>query len=146
MYWPAQLGEIRYRQGRLAEMADALRSLAELRPNIAFRVGLVLLYCESDLLDKAKEQFERFAAHGFDLPLDPNWVASMFVLAEVCGALHDGRAAELLYAKLQPLAQQIGLPVTLSAATARWGTQPASLQRACTAGRTPSGISNMRWR
>ena len=33
----------------------------------------------------------------------------MFHLAEVCGALRDARAAETLYAKLRPLAEQVGV-------------------------------------
>jgi hypothetical protein len=55
------------------------------------------------------EQFERLAADGFDLPLDENWAGVMFLLAEVCGALRDGRAAETLYAKLRPLAEQVAV-------------------------------------
>ena len=105
-----QLGEIRYRQGRLAEMADALRAYRGV--NAAYRdarVFLAFLYCESDLLEEAREQFERFAANGFDLPLDPGWAGAMFHLAEVCGALRDARAAALCTRSSEPLAEQVGV-------------------------------------
>jgi len=49
------------------------------------------------------------AANGFDWPLDVNWVTSMFLSAEVCGALRDARAAALMYPKLEPLAEQVGV-------------------------------------
>jgi hypothetical protein len=55
-----------------------------------------------------REQFDRFAANGFDLPLNWNWSEGMFLLAEVCAALRDARAAELLYARLRPVAEQVG--------------------------------------
>jgi tetratricopeptide (TPR) repeat protein len=107
---PLQLFEIRYRQGRLAEMADAIRAGAASAPNMpAWRIGLVLLYCESNLLDEAREHFEPFAANGLDLPLDWNWVGWMFMLAEACDVLGDARAAQPLYVKFRPLAEQVGV-------------------------------------
>ena len=112
-----QLGEIRYRQGRLAEWADALRASLESMSNDPTRISLAIfsrtflaiLYCESNLFEQAKEQFERLAADGFDLPLNRDWAGPMFHLAEVCSALRDTRAAETLYAKLRPLASQVAV-------------------------------------
>jgi class 3 adenylate cyclase/tetratricopeptide (TPR) repeat protein len=126
-----QLGEIRYRQGRCAEIADAVRAYAEAMPNnFGARVLAAFCYCESDLVDQAKEQFAQFAATGFDLPLGPNWAGSMFLLAEVCGALRDARAAELLYAKLRPLAEQVGVVGGLARCDGSLG-HPAGVLAAC---------------
>jgi tetratricopeptide (TPR) repeat protein len=104
-----QLGEIRYRQGRLAEMADTVRAYAQSLPNTPAQVALVFVYCESDLLTEARQQFDLLAAQAFDLPLDTGWVGSMFLLAEACGALRDPRAARLMYPKIEPLAEQVGV-------------------------------------
>lgn len=127
----AQLFEIRYRQGRCAEIAEAVRAHAESMPQVpAFRAGLALLYCESHRLTEAREQFERLVASGFDLPLDSTWAGAMFHLSEVCGALHDARAAEVLYAKLEPLAGQVAIVEGLVRCDGSLG-HPAGVLAAC---------------
>lgn len=126
-----QLFEIRYRQGRLGEMADAVRAYVESTPHIPTpRVGLALLYCESNLLAEAREQFALFAADGFDLPLDVTWAGSMFQLAEVCGALRDARAAEQIHEKLWPLAEQVAVVGTIIRCDGSLG-HPAGVLAAC---------------
>jgi tetratricopeptide (TPR) repeat protein len=105
-----QLGEIRYRQGRLGEIFAAVRAYVESQPDsLTVRATVALLCYESDRLAEAREHFELLAANGFDLPLGTGWAGSMFHLAEVCGALRDARAAALVYPKLEPLAEQVGV-------------------------------------
>jgi hypothetical protein len=70
------------------------------------------------------------AANGFDLPLDDLWAGSMFLLGEVCSALRDGRAAELLYAKLRSLAEQVGVVGRIIRCEGSLG-HPAGVLAAC---------------
>ena len=127
----AQLFEIRYRQGRLADLVDVLRAHVESMPNIpAWRVALALYYCESDQLTEARKQLEVLAVCGFDVPLNSTWIGAMILLAEVCRALDDAPAARILYPKLEPLAQQVGV---LTAASLCYGSlgHAAGILAAC---------------
>jgi len=107
-----QLSFIAYGQGKLAAIADAVRASAQSgRRARAFgsQVLLSLVYCETGRSEEAKGEFEHIAARGFDVPLDWNWSGWMFLLGEACAALRDARAAELLYARMRPLAEQVGV-------------------------------------
>jgi len=109
-----QLFEIRYRQGRLAETADAVRALTESRPNNpAVRAALALLYCEGDLLTEAREQFEHAVAMNDRLGARP---AAMRTRRAYAAMLLDRdapgdpqRAAELITAALAET-EQLDVP------------------------------------
>ncbi|MGH4025155.1 MAG: ATP-binding protein [Pseudonocardiaceae bacterium] len=90
---------IRREQGRLTELATALRTLVRLNPPTAiWGPGLAALYAELGMLDEASCEFERLSAQYFSgLPVDGSQELCISLLAEVCNALGDaGRAPGLI--------------------------------------------------
>ena len=99
-----QMFTLRCEQGRLQELAPAVRAFAATVPAAdAWRPGLALLCAEIGLLDDARRVFELLAADDFAVVRDDALrSANLAYLARVCARLGDRPRAERLYALLLP--------------------------------------------
>jgi eukaryotic-like serine/threonine-protein kinase len=99
-----QHGMAMWELGRLGELEPQLRAYIAQNPLIIFaRCGLQLLLIELGKLDEARTEFQSLAQGEFaQVPRDWNWLASMFVLADICVDLGEVRHAEILYQRLAP--------------------------------------------
>jgi eukaryotic-like serine/threonine-protein kinase len=99
-----QHGMAMWELGRLGELEPQLRAYIAQNPLIVFaRCGLQLLLIELGKLDEARTEFQSLARDEFaQVPRDWNWLASMFVLADICVDLGEARHAEILYQLLAP--------------------------------------------
>ena len=99
-----QMFTLRREQGRLREMAPAVRHFVQMSPEASrWRPGLALIYSELGLVDEARAEFEHLAAQNFaDIPRDALWILCMVYLAEVCAFLGDKYRAAALYQLLLP--------------------------------------------
>ena len=90
--------------GRLGELEPQLRAYVAQNPLIVFaRCGLQLTLVQLGRLDEARTEFESLARDEFaQVPRDWNWLASMFVLADICVDLGEAKHAEVLYRLLAP--------------------------------------------
>jgi tetratricopeptide (TPR) repeat protein len=102
-----QLLELRWAEGRLAEVETVIRSSFE-RSLFSHPVnfcGLAFLYAELGWREAAEERFERFAERDFaGVPRDMTWIVGIPLLSAVCAFLGDGRRAVILYDQLLPFA------------------------------------------
>ena len=98
------LFELRWLQGRLAELEDRLSRYAERQPDFAgWRAAVAMVCSEGGRLDEARDQFEALAADDFrDCRFDHTWTTVMLTHAEVCATLGDVSRAALLYDLLMP--------------------------------------------
>jgi class 3 adenylate cyclase/tetratricopeptide (TPR) repeat protein len=101
-----QMFSLRREQGRLGEVAPLLKQfVATTSQESSWRPGLALVYAELDMLDDARREFEPLASDDFAaIAADSTWINCMAMLAEVCCALGDAARAQMLYARLRPLA------------------------------------------
>jgi tetratricopeptide (TPR) repeat protein len=105
----AQLASIRWHQGRLDEVIDGVRAMAEAMPHIsAWPPAFTHECCETDRMAEARAAFAAIRQRGLELPVDWSWPATMSLLAEVCAYLEDAEAAAELYPRLLPVAEQVG--------------------------------------
>jgi DNA-binding NarL/FixJ family response regulator len=114
-----QMFLLRREQGRLAELAPAVRYFVRQHTATTWRPGLALIYSELGLVQEARIEFEHLAQHDFtDLPRDGLWVTCITYLAEVCVFLQDTARAATLYRLLHPYA---GHNVIVGGAVACYG-------------------------
>jgi DNA-binding NarL/FixJ family response regulator len=140
-----QMFLLRREQGRLAELAPAVRYFVRQHTATAWRPGLALIYSELGLVQEARGEFEHLAQHDFtDLPRDGLWVTCITYLAEVCTFLQDTARAATLYHLLHPYAGRnviVGGSVAcygaasrylgmLATTMARWGEAEQHFQEA----------------
>ncbi len=99
-----QHGSAMWELGRLSELEPQLRAYVAQNPLIVFaRCSLQLTLIELGRLDEARADFEGLAREEFaQVPRDWNWLASMFVLAEICVDLGDAKHADVLHRFLAP--------------------------------------------
>ena len=99
-----QHGMAMWELGRLGELEPQLRAYITQNPLIVFaRCGLQLLLIQVGNLDEARTEFQSLARDEFaQVPRDWNWLASMFVLADICVDLGEAKHAEILYRLLAP--------------------------------------------
>ena len=99
-----QHGMAMWELGRLGELEPQLRAYIGQNPLIVFaRCGLQLALVQLERLGEARTEFESLAQDEFaQVPRDWNWLASMFVLAEICVDLGEAKHAEVLYRLLGP--------------------------------------------
>ncbi len=97
-----QMFGIRREQGRLAELAPAVRILAgEPDRDGPWRPGLAVLLAELGMEEEARRELARLGAAGIEGFRDSLWLASLTYLADAAAALaHDGVAA-LVYPELE---------------------------------------------
>jgi DNA-binding CsgD family transcriptional regulator len=96
-----QMFSIRREQGRLAELAPAVRTLAgEETPGGAWEPGLVAVLAELGLETEARRALARIAKDGLEPFRESLWLASLVYLAEASAALGDETVGELVYSEL----------------------------------------------
>lgn len=114
-----QMFGIRREQGRLAELAPAVRMLArEDDPGDSWRPGLVALLAELDMFDEVQRELDDYQARGFGELRAGLWVAALSYLTDGCAAVGHAAIAELLYEELAPLR---GHPLTIGHGVACYG-------------------------
>ncbi|HZV73309.1 MAG TPA: AAA family ATPase [Conexibacter sp.] len=100
-----QMFSIRREQGRLAELAPAVRILAAgAEREGPWRPGLVAVLVELGMEDEARRELARLAAEGIDGFRTSLWAATLAYLADACSALGDEEMAAVVYPELEPLA------------------------------------------
>jgi len=97
-----QMFGIRREQGRLAELAPAVRALAASERAASWRPGLAALMAELGMVREAREELEVIRAEGLDRLRPSLWLASLTYLADVCALIGDAAMARLVYAELLP--------------------------------------------
>jgi tetratricopeptide (TPR) repeat protein len=130
----AQTYHIRLAQGRLAELEPAVLAMVERYPAApVWRIGLALLYAETDRRSHARRELERLAEKQFeDLPRDLNFNCGLALLGIVTADLGDAERAALLYELLLPQAGRCvlaGGTAPLGAASLFLGMLATTLER-----------------
>jgi class 3 adenylate cyclase/tetratricopeptide (TPR) repeat protein len=98
-----QMLTIRREQGRLAEVAPALKHFIDNNPRArAWRPGLALVACDLGFDGPAHKILAEIAAGGFAIPMDAMRTLTLSYLAEVCVRLDDGESAQRVYDLLLP--------------------------------------------
>jgi len=106
-----QLYLLRREQGRIEEIEDAVRRLAEENPQYPIcRCALTQLLAQRGLDVQARSNLDAFAADRFaGLPFDETWLVSMGLLAETASALRDAGHAAALDELLAPYADRVAI-------------------------------------
>ncbi len=99
-----QMFGIRREQGRLAELAPAVRLLDSVSRDGAWRPGLTVLLAELGMADEARAELRNVLADGLGALRSSLWVASLVYLADACAGLDDRDAATVLYPELSAYA------------------------------------------
>jgi DNA-binding CsgD family transcriptional regulator/tetratricopeptide (TPR) repeat protein len=95
-----QMFGVRRAQGRLAELAPAVRLLDAGSRDGAWRPGLVAVLAELGMEDDARRELHRVLDDGLGALRPSLWLASLVYLADACAMLGDRRAAEAVYPEL----------------------------------------------
>jgi DNA-binding CsgD family transcriptional regulator/tetratricopeptide (TPR) repeat protein len=100
-----QMFSIRREQGRLAELAPAIRILAAGSGGRgAWRPGLTALLVELGMEAEARRALVGIASEGLDQFRPSLWLAALAYLTDACTALHEREVAALVYPELEPFA------------------------------------------
>jgi DNA-binding CsgD family transcriptional regulator len=100
-----QMFGLRREQGRLAELAPAMRILAgAVDRDGPWRPGLVAVLAELGMEREARRELAAIAAQGIDGFRTSLWTAALVYLADACAALDDEAMAAIVYPELEPLA------------------------------------------
>ncbi len=100
-----QMFSIRREQGRLAELAPAVRILAgQAEHEGLWRPGLVAVLSALGMEREARRELERLVADGLERFRATLWTATLVYLADAASALGDERTAALVYPELHRLA------------------------------------------
>ena len=114
-----QMFGIRREQGRLAEIAPAIRGLAaHSTRESSWRPGLVALLAELGLEAEARRELAGVAAAGLDRFRASLWLASLTYLTDACADVGDERIAALVYPEL---AARAGTNVMIGGVVACYG-------------------------
>jgi class 3 adenylate cyclase/tetratricopeptide (TPR) repeat protein len=98
-----QMFTVRREQGRLAEVAPALKRFIDDNPREnAWRPGLALVACDLGFEAPARKILAEIAAGGFAVPVDAKRTLTLSYLAEVCVRLDDVDSAKRIYDLLLP--------------------------------------------
>jgi tetratricopeptide (TPR) repeat protein len=105
-YYAIQLLVVRRDQGRMGELEQAARQLADGNPaRPAWRAALATTLWETDRLEEARAEFDKLAASDFsDITRDGDWITTMMLLCDACAAVGDEARAPALYAEFLPFA------------------------------------------
>jgi tetratricopeptide (TPR) repeat protein len=105
-YHGVQMLAIRREDGRMAELDDGVRRLAESyadRP--VWRAALAMLEWENGRAQEAQRHIDALSDRGFaNIPLDGDWLTTMALAADVCAGLGDEATAAIIYEQLLPYA------------------------------------------
>ena len=109
--YAAQLGSIRWQQGRLHELGDLLAQIVDDAPRVAvFGAMHALAELEAGREQRARSLLERAAPNGFAaVPADTVELGTLVLWAELATRLGDGTAAAALLERLGPWREQIVL-------------------------------------
>jgi DNA-binding CsgD family transcriptional regulator len=100
-----QMFGIRREQGRLAELAPAVRILAgDPGRDGPWRPGLAAVLAELGMESEARRELSQVAATGLDRYRASLWLATLTYLTDAATALGDERMAAVLYPELEPFA------------------------------------------
>jgi DNA-binding CsgD family transcriptional regulator/tetratricopeptide (TPR) repeat protein len=100
-----QMFGIRREQGRLAELAPAVRILAaDPDREGPWRPGMVAVLAELGMEREASHELSKLAAEGIDGFKASLWLATLTYLTDASAALGDETMAALLYPELEPFA------------------------------------------
>jgi DNA-binding CsgD family transcriptional regulator/tetratricopeptide (TPR) repeat protein len=100
-----QMFGLRREQGRLAELAPAMRILAGTVDRAGpWRPGLVAVLAELGMEREARRELAALAAQGIDGFRTSLWTAALVYLADACAALDDETMAAIVYPELESLA------------------------------------------
>lgn len=100
-----QMFGLRREQGRLAELAPAMRILAgTVDREGPWRPGLVAVLAELGMEREARRELTALAAQGIDGFRTSLWTATLVYLADACAALDDETMAAIVYPELESLA------------------------------------------
>jgi DNA-binding CsgD family transcriptional regulator/tetratricopeptide (TPR) repeat protein len=100
-----QMFGIRREQGRLAELAPAVRILAgDPDRRGPWRPGLVAVLAELGMEREARQELAKLAAEGIDGLRESLWLATLAYLTDACAALGEEEMAAILYPELEPFA------------------------------------------
>ncbi len=100
-----QMFGIRREQGRLTELAPAVRILAgDPGRGGPWRPGLAAVLAELGMEDEARRELARVAAEGIEAYRASLWLAALTYLTDASSALGDERMAAILYPELEPFA------------------------------------------
>lgn len=99
-----QMFAIRREQGRLADLAPAVRSLAAGGGEGAWRPAFAALLAELGMDEEVERALVRIRRDGLDSLRRSLWVASLVYLTDACNAVGDAELAALVYPELVPFA------------------------------------------
>jgi DNA-binding CsgD family transcriptional regulator/KaiC/GvpD/RAD55 family RecA-like ATPase/tetratricopeptide (TPR) repeat protein len=100
-----QMFGLRREQGRLAELAPAMRILVGAADRDGpWRPGLVAVLAELGMEQEARRELAALAAQGIDGFRTSLWTAALVYLADACAALEDQTMAAIVYPELEALA------------------------------------------
>ncbi|MGV1049205.1 MAG: ATP-binding protein, partial [Solirubrobacterales bacterium] len=100
-----QMFGIRREQGRLAELAPAVRVLAgDPDRQGPWRPGLAAVLAELGMEEEARRELSRLAAEGIEGYRASLWLAALAYLTDACAALGDEAMAAVIYPELEPFA------------------------------------------
>jgi tetratricopeptide (TPR) repeat protein len=103
-----QLFALRFEQGRLEEVREAVEGWAAQDGRAAWRIGLAVLQGELGELDQARRTLSDVVAWEFDsVPRDELLFLSLTAAAWAVVLLEDRRSAEVLYELLAPHASRV---------------------------------------
>ncbi|MBV9799373.1 MAG: AAA family ATPase [Solirubrobacterales bacterium] len=103
-FYAGQLVNIRFEQGRLAELEPLIAQQVDANPGIpAFRGALVLARSEAGMIDEALEVLAIDSGTGFaEIPYDSNWLAGLAIYSQAVSDLGEPEAAAKLERLLTP--------------------------------------------
>ena len=107
-YFAIQLTQLRFFQGRLAEMEEPLRKALARTPALSgLRAALALVLVETGRTKEARRELDALArAHFTALPRDAGWLSNLSLLALVAASLGNASHASELEAQLAPYADR----------------------------------------
>jgi DNA-binding CsgD family transcriptional regulator/tetratricopeptide (TPR) repeat protein len=98
-----QMFSIRREQGRLGELAPAMRVLAHGDGSAAaWGPGLVALLVDLGMHEEARRELARIRAHGLEPFREALWLASLTYVTDACAAVGDEEVAALVRPELEP--------------------------------------------
>jgi tetratricopeptide (TPR) repeat protein len=108
-FYGAQLATVIVQRGTVDELVPIVEPVFVDTPEIADAMAAfrARVYVEVGRIDDARHLLEEFAASGFELALDPNWLGGMVQYAEAAIACRDPEHARALFDRLEPCASQL---------------------------------------
>ncbi len=138
----AQMVMLRLQQGRLPEIEEQVRRIADAHPDLVpIRCALIELLLQAGRPDRAREEFERVIGPGLELlPCDNTHILSLCLLADAAVELADAERAQSLYAWLEPYG---GRWVVVASDTALWPVDRSLGRLAGAIGRAQDGLEHL---